>query len=233
MFAAPNTFLTAVGKLTTVTFTANGTWTAPSNVSLVTTISGKGSDGVSDSTASSTLQTAFVSRTSPSGGSTITATWQDYVTQAAGYITTMNTGSGVATINLPNYANNGVYIDSSNLGFQYVESPPTVSITYVKGSAGSSAIDFPPSGVSASNVIVYSQVTVGSGLYRITFTSYNYGGAGTASTGLGKTFPGGAYVAPDGYSATTTTFTNVTVTPSAGYSIVVPSGGTVSISYYA
>jgi hypothetical protein len=145
----------------------------------------------------------------------------------------MNTGSGVTTIDLPNYVNNGVYIDSTNVGLQYVESPPTISVTYVRGSAAGSALNFPPTGVPASNVITYAQASTAGGQYGITYTSYNYGGVGTAATGLGKTFPGGTYVAPDGFPATTTTFTNVAVTPNTSYSIVVPSGGTVSISYYA
>jgi hypothetical protein len=233
MFAAPNTFFTAVGKLTTVTFTSNGTWTAPANVSLVPTISGKGSDGVSDSTRFQYLQTAFVYRASVSANP-ITATWQDYITQAAIKINNMNAGApGVYSIDLPNYVNNGVFIGVGDVGVQSFESPPTITVTYVRGSAAASSVNFPPTGVPASNVITYAQAVASGSQYAITFTAYDYGYAGTDATGLGKTFPGGAYVAPDGYPATTTTFTNVTVTPSTSYSIVVPSGGTVSISYYA
>jgi hypothetical protein len=213
-----------------VTFTANGTWVAPNNVTKVN-MSGYGSPGVSDYTQFSYLQTARARQASV-GGSTITATWQDYISQASGYITTMNTGSGVTTINLPNYLNNGVLIDSSNIGIQALESPPTISVTYVRGSAASSAYNWPPSGTPATNAITYATI-VGFPLYGITYTQYNYGNAGTASTGISKTFPGGTYVAPDGYPASTTTFTNVTVTPGASYSIVVPSGGSITISYSA
>lgn len=49
---------------------------------------------------------------------------------------------------------------------------------------------------------------------------------GASSTAFGKTFPGGT-----GGAATTTTFTNIAITPGASYSIVVPSGGSITITY--
>jgi hypothetical protein len=68
-------------------------------------------------------------------------------------------------------------------------------------------------------------------------TGYVHGGAGTAATALGQTFPGGGYSGTypngTGTAATTTTYTNVAVTPGNSYSIVVPSGGTVTLQYYS
>lgn len=49
---------------------------------------------------------------------------------------------------------------------------------------------------------------------------------GASTTAFGKTFPGGT-----GGPATTTTFSNIAVTPGASYSIVVPSGGSITITY--
>lgn len=50
---------------------------------------------------------------------------------------------------------------------------------------------------------------------------------GPASTGFGKTFPGGV-----GVPASTTSFTNVAVTGGSSYPLVVPSGGSITITYY-
>ena len=56
-----------------------------------------------------------------------------------------------------------------------------------------------------------------------------YGGStGASSTALGYTFAGGA-----GGAATPVTYNNVAVTSGSSYSIVVPSGGSVTIQYYA
>lgn len=49
---------------------------------------------------------------------------------------------------------------------------------------------------------------------------------GAGATAFGKTFPGGA-----GGPATTTTFSNIAITPGATYNIVVPSGGSITITY--
>lgn len=49
---------------------------------------------------------------------------------------------------------------------------------------------------------------------------------GASATGFGKVFPGG-YGGP----ASTTTFNNVAVTPNANYSVVVPSGGIITITW--
>lgn len=49
---------------------------------------------------------------------------------------------------------------------------------------------------------------------------------GASTTGFGKTFPGGT-----GGAASTTIFSNVTVTPGANYSLVIPSGGSLTVTY--
>lgn len=51
---------------------------------------------------------------------------------------------------------------------------------------------------------------------------------GASASGFGKVFPGGT-----GGTAPTTSFTNVTVTGGASYSITVPSGGSITITYKA
>ncbi len=229
MFAAPNAFLTGATTLQTVTFTSNGTWTAPGNVSLVTTISGKGSDGVSDSITPTFVKFGayFVSRSFGTPGSLGAHTWDELYALYTNFAATYNSGSGVVSSWTGPNGNGGTI--GNNDSFQTWTTTSTSSGTnLVRGSVAIYTNTAPTTGA-----ITYAQIT-GAPLGLIyTWDVYNYGNAGDPSTGLGKTFPGGAYVAPTGYPATTTTFTNVTVTPSTSYSIVVPSGGTVSISYYA
>jgi hypothetical protein len=50
---------------------------------------------------------------------------------------------------------------------------------------------------------------------------------GASTTGFGKTFPGGT-----GGAATPVTYNNVAVTPGASYKLVVPAGGSITITYY-
>lgn len=50
---------------------------------------------------------------------------------------------------------------------------------------------------------------------------------GAAATGFGKTFPGGF-----GGPASNTTFNNVAVTPLNPYQVIVPAGGSITITYY-
>jgi hypothetical protein len=50
---------------------------------------------------------------------------------------------------------------------------------------------------------------------------------GAPTTAFGRSFPGGT-----GGAASVTTLTNLIVTPGASYSIVVPTGGSLTITYY-
>lgn len=79
-----------------------------------------------------------------------------------------------------------------------------------------------------------SSVIVDNAIYRqvrtveyFNLSETNEPTTGTAATGFGKTFPGG-YAGP----APTSTYNNVVVTPGASYNIVVPAGGSVTITYY-
>ena len=63
------------------------------------------------------------------------------------------------------------------------------------------------------------------------FTGYTTGGVtpattGASATGFGKTFVGGT-----GGAATPVTHNNVAVTPGATYSLAVPAGGSITITY--
>lgn len=95
------------------------------------------------------------------------------------------------------------------------------------------------SGVAPSNDYCDPPVPITGGIYsagQICYynfidNSYNFNNpatTGAPATGVGKTFPGST----GNVAQTATVFTNVAVTPGASYNIVVPTGGSVTISYY-
>ena len=151
----------------------------------------------------------------------------------------MNSGSGVQSITLPNgtNSNNGVNISNTNLGIQSQTTSSGWNVNYVAGgtSAYLALSEFPKSGVSASSVITYADVSSSGSYINLVFLQYNYGGPGTgasATIGTTYTFPGGTYSGGVGYPSVGATYNNIPVTPGTGYSITVPSGGSVSITYY-
>ena len=224
---------TSALTLTTVTFNTSDTWISPSNVSVVTTLYGEGSDGVSD-------YTQFTQHASAANGGVVGYSpgeiqgtsphyWSDWYNQCNSLVSTMNTGSGTDTITLPNYPYNGFRIYSDDYNYRIYGLTTTSGGTtykYVKGTAALITYNWPTTGL-----ITYADA-VGVHYININFTQYIDGYAGSASTALGYTFPGGAYSGGTGYPATPATYNNVPVAPNTSYSIVVPSGGQVQISYY-
>jgi hypothetical protein len=83
-----------------------------------------------------------------------------------------------------------------------------------------------------SGNVTYSQ---GTNLWGLRADVYGFGQNGTATTGVGKTFPGGTLTGTEPYrtavAPVTTTYSNVAVTPGVSYPIVVPSGGSLTITY--
>lgn len=203
-----------------VTFTANGTWVAPNNVTKVN-MSGKGSDGVSDTWAYRDIVNASLNG---SGGPYTNPPYLQY-SYVYGLVTaqlsSINSSTLQRTVSTTDYY---WFLDTSN----NYSNPTTVYNGYtIRGTAvvvgyGSAA---------TSGNVTYSPNNFA--IWAINVEVLYPGGPGADATGLGKTFPGGAYSGGTGYPASTTTFTNVTVTPGASYSIVVPSGGSITISYSA
>lgn len=227
-------------NLTTVTFTANGTWTAPSGVGEIAVLSGGGSPGISDYTDQGVRLVCRVFQQTASYTNPITYTWQNLIDYCQGFVSTMNAGSGVQSITLPNgtNSNNGVNINGSNLGTQAQTTSSGWNVNYVAGGGNAylALSEFPKSGVSASSVIDYADVYSSGSYINLVFLQYNYGGPGsTASATIGSTytFPAGTYSGGVGYPSVGATYNNIPVTPGTGYSITVPAGGSVSISYFA
>lgn len=201
--------------LQTVTFTSNSTWVAPAGVSLVTTLVGRGQDG----------STAYWTDIFSADGGIVSYVQSDAPSGISS--TTVEARAQVEWDKFPtSYDPNGAVVDWTywyyfSVGVQ--QYPQTALIRLKQG---------------------FSKTKVGNGWGTTYTTPFPFGsyrsyavgnmeqyvGAsnGADSSGLGYTFPGGV----EG-PAPTLTYNNVAVTPSTSYSIVVPSGGAVTLQYYA
>lgn len=212
---------------TTATFTANGTWVAPAGVSSVAVASGKGGPGVSDGLG--TVQTCYFAAIQT--GTQPNAPFAQWSTPYNSYLATLGAFSGRT---YPSYGFSGytgldvTYVDTSNR-WSRIAIGSDLTGTLLTGYS-TSVIGSP---LTSGNV-TYANAGIISG-WIIDVQGYSRGSVGPSSTALGLTFPGGAYTGayPNavGAPATTTTFTDVAVTPGASYSIVVPSGGEVTLQY--
>jgi len=211
--------------LTTETFTANGTWVAPVGVSMVTVLSGKGSAGVSDYIDG----VSFGALTQRESGPLANAAYLDYSTVYAAYLTALN---AVIAGGLQNLYYNYFAIDPSNRWRTLQVSLSGQNPTYIVLGQTPTNL-WLSSGNPTSGNVLYTDPNYG---FNQTCQAYREGNAGTAASALGQTFPGGTYSGTypngTGTSAATTTYTNISVTPGTSYSIVVPSGGQVQISYF-
>jgi hypothetical protein len=86
-----------------------------------------------------------------------------------------------------------------------------------------------------SGDITYSSLSAPSA-WQLVADGFSLGNDGLDAEALGEFFPGGTLTGSEPFRnavpATTTTFNNVTVTPGASYPIFVPSGGSITISYF-
>lgn len=220
---------TSAQTLTTVVFTSSTTWTAPAYLSNIVTLSGSGSAGVSDSTAPANILNSEIGNSFgvvvPRATATPVYYWADFYQKSVDLANQINTGSGVVYFESWEFKN--LRVDTRSYYYDY--NPGTIYRTgYAVAGSATVTTTYP----TTSGAVYY--VSSGwSGGSRTLFTEYFYGNAGSAATGISQTFPGGAYSGGTGYPAPTTTYTNVTVTPGASYSLSIPSGGQISISYYA
>ena len=223
MFAAPNTFFTAVGKLTTVTFpSGTSTWTAPANVSLLVSAVGKGADGTAGGWSGTPINFASVSvqQVGPTPYPYSTSpTYGDVYNEGA---PAFNGTTGPRTIN---YYNSKAYQNTNIAGGNWglnLYGPSTLTIDGTCYNTGSQAS-------SVTNATKIADFTGGGSSAGWLVWAPNYyidPTIGADTTGFSLTFPGGVYV-----PASTTTFTNVSVTPNATYTIV--NNGSLTIQYYA
>lgn len=222
MFAASKS--ASGGTLQTVTFTSNTTWVAPTGVSVLRTMSGYGGAATPD-TFTANLGFAQIGAFAVGLSSLDNppyAQWADLYAARQAEIATItgNTGVNLLTFNSLTY---GIGTDDT------WNSVTTSGSKWVSGSSYSITTQGSP---QTSGDILYSD---GTDYWLIVVSGYNLGSNGAATTGVGKTFPGGTLSGSAPYrtavAAVTTTFTNVPVTPGVSYPIVVPSGGSLTITY--
>lgn len=215
-----------VRRLVTQTFTANASFVTPGFLTQLESAAGYGSAAVADTATSGVVANHYatnaVSQPTPPF-----LLWEtiDAGADASAASIAANSGTNLINMNSKSY-----FVDSSD-SYSFSTSPDDTWIvgnSFTKNILGSHP--------NTGNVL-FSQISAG-GFFGWT-VSANYidlGSAGTATTGFGRTFPGGTLTGTEPYRTTvapsTTTFTNVAITPGATYSIVVPSGGSLTISYY-
>jgi hypothetical protein len=197
-------------------FTVNTTWTAPPGVSVLESVTGRGGSGSPSSTASANnvlVDTVQGSATGTGAHAGSLSGWSGF-NDAAMIVTNINNGTQGATfsfINYTEYPNSSTYDDSINTG--------VILAPYIQGSASASY----SAGWKFSGSVLASD-------YGQSFISYQYtvdATTGASTTGFGLTFTGGV-----GGAATPSTATKVTVTPGAGNVLVIPAGGSITITYY-
>lgn len=205
--------------LTTYTFPAGtSTWTAPATTTRLETAVGQGANGVSDSTGTvytfhGTYQT-LQSGTWPIAGAYDGATGYN---DAVYYRDLIN--NSPTPVTLQDYSIFVKYSSATNT-HEVTTSTSILPRTYAPGTAYIYNPNWPTSGPVTTAALITTDAA-----------EFIPGGPGAATTGFSLTFPGGAYTGGIGYPASPTTFTNVTITPGATYTIV--NNGSLTITYYA
>lgn len=217
------------GKLITQTFTSNTTWTAPLTTGYLVSAAGYGSAATSDAYTSTLSIGNFGAF--PTGGTNRTnppfAQWADVYSALVSAQNTIAANSGTNLVSFtvsarPYFIGSDDTWDDLSVGLSYW----IAGSTYTTTPSGS-----PPT----SGNITYTSLGGSFKGWTLQTPGYVLGSAGSAATGFGKTFPGGTLTGSEptrtAVAASTTTFTNVPVTPGASYAIVVPSGGSLTITY--
>ena len=210
------------GVLRTTTFTSNTTWVAPLTTNNLITAVGEGADGTAPYWSALNSVGGFVYANSYCDGSLpVYGSSLDYSVPYGEAQALQTYASGWSTVSQSvSFTRLNVYYwcpTSSQWIYQPLTFFGTVRRVGTVGISGnmptSGTVPTPPGSPSREAFLT-----------NIEF--YTGPGTGNPSTGFGKSFPGGT----DG-PATPTTYNNVSVTPGASYSIVVPSGGFITITY--
>jgi len=204
--------------LTTTTFTSSGNWVAPLSVANVASIYGYGQNG---SPAPTSLNTQYWTFDWPAARSNPPyAQWGDLygaATSARAAIAATIGGSGPSSVltSLRYYIGTGSTWDPADENYSDLSGYTVTGVDAVGVGNGSP---------QTSGNIIYPP-GYNSWVFTIYLTAPGFLGA--SSTALGKTFPGG-----NGGPPSTTTFSNVAVTPGVSYPISVAPGGSVTLQYY-
>jgi hypothetical protein len=215
--------------LTTYTFpSGTSTFTVPNNVTSLTSLVAKGQDGSSDYVGGyGWLGPGWSVASKSANGSYGTVDWStiyNLVASQAG-------NGGVRDINIyyDDWAigpNNQSYYNGPYGGYSSYPVTVTGQVDIIPTLLGATH----QAGAATSGTVLYSQLTASENGWSLAGTPYNYGSAGSNTTGFGYTFNGGGYSGGTGYSATTTTYNDVAVTPNTTYTVV--NNGSFVITYY-
>jgi hypothetical protein len=217
------------GTLITQTFTSNTTWVAPTTTGYLVSAVGYGSTATAD-TFNSNLPIGNFGPF-PTGGTGRTnppfAQWANVYSALGSAESTIAGNSGT---NLVSFT---VSARPYFIGTDDTWNDLSVGLSY--WIQGSSYTTIPTGSPPTSGNITYASLGGSFKGWSLFAPGYDLGSAGTATTGFSKTFPGGTLTGTTPFrtavAPVTTTFTNIPVTPGASYSIVVPSGGSLTITY--
>lgn len=223
-------------SLTTITFTSNDTWVAPAGVTNVVSIEGKGSNGVSDSlgNVANFDYHADKNQGSPPFANSPYASYTNLYNYANTTLSTLNAGGSGTRYITTNFIYEvycAVVSDNTWVGYFTYSGNPLAGVA-ITGTCSISSLNGGPT----SGNVVWSSMNNYSGS-TISVSGYIAGHAGSNATALGQTFAGGTYTGTypnaTGNAASASTYYNISVTPGNSYSIVVPSGGYVTLNYYS
>jgi hypothetical protein len=198
-------------------------------------MTGHGTNASSDDYSSDVSSTTIYRTFNNAAVTNITDThdWSELYNNLQAWIAVINSGGSGRGGPIGTFFSNQYQIRAINT-YQVWNNPPAAGSSgdrYFQIGTGANGSSF---SVPASGTITNSNTTNG-GTIAVSYNPVYLGGDGAAATGVGKTFPGGTYNFSTGIGGgyPTTNFSNVVVTPSSSYSIVVPSGASISISFYA
>lgn len=190
------------------TYTSSATFTVPAGVTRVD-LSGHGQSGTYSTVQSASHPAIAVNYHDSGSVGSGSAEW--------GFDATMD--SWTASLNDGSLTFQQITIEAYPDGSNTVTQDAAETIYAVPGSASWRAIG----GWQSSGPITSS------GSSNLDYQEVVSGQTGDAATGFGQTFPGGA---PEGGVAPTTTFSNVVVTPGASYSMYIPDGAAITVTYF-
>lgn len=197
-------------RVITETFTSSQTWVCPLGVSNLLTLDGEGQDGTPPTTPSTTDFLINVNYSASGTGSGGSATWANFDPVLDGWVATL-------------FASGSLSYDRSVVT-AYADG--TVDVTSgpqsLAGAVPGTAYKITTGAWASSGAITAS----GDGI-----VGYNYylaAANGANTTGFGYTFSGGA----PSSAAVPVQYLNVAVTSGASYALVVPTGGSIVITYY-
>jgi hypothetical protein len=202
-------------RLVTVTFPAGtSSWTSPSGVTKIQTAIGKGADGTPAVWNNVTIGYAFPNSALGSSGSILD--WSTVYSDANALLSTANAGGTGDRLITAEYYIWPLYSDNT-AGARTTLSYPNTRIR------NTAALVPVPSGTPTSGQVLY-----GSGYlyWAVVCDKYFDATTGANTTAFSLSFPGGV-----GGAATTTTYNNVTISPSTTYTIV--NNQSLTITYYA